>query len=63
MKTLIKLENSHYQVRRIGELRQVRIGKKWIRGEDFPDWLAENEKWGELAELVRYGVARLRSES
>jgi hypothetical protein len=62
MKTIIKLESSHYQVRNKDGKRQVRIGKNWIPAEEFPEWLADQGKWAELAELVFYGIKKLSPE-
>ena len=62
MKTMIKLESSHYQVRNKDGNRQVRIGQLWIPAEEFPEWLADQGKWGELSELIFYGIKNLAPE-
>lgn len=56
--TYIMLCGNSYEVRKTGEVRQVRVGTDWINAIDFPNWLINQNRPAEWAELVLYGATQ-----
>jgi len=56
--TYILLCGNSYEVRKVAEKRQVRVGTEWIPAIDFPNWLIKENRHDEWAELVIYGATK-----
>ena len=55
--TYIMLCGNSYEVRKVAEKRQVRVGNEWIPALDFPNWLLRENRHEEWSELVVLGAS------
>ena len=56
--TYIMLCGNSYEVRKTGEVRQVKVGTDWINAIDFPNWLLRENRHDEWNELVVFGATK-----
>ena len=59
----IMLCGNSYEVRKVAEKRQVRVGAEWLPALDFPNWLLKENRHDEWAELVVYGATNELKQS
>jgi hypothetical protein len=59
---IIKLSNSHYEVKVKNGKRMVRADK-WMEATVFVDWLIANNKTQEISDLVRLGINTIKGQN
>ena len=56
---IIQLSGKRYEVRRTGDIREVKYNGKWILAADFADILIANQDYQAVMELTAYGHNQL----
>jgi|688.fasta_scaffold37665_5 hypothetical protein len=59
---VIKLSNSHYEVKVENGKRMVRADR-WMEATVFVDWLIANNKTQEISDLVRLGINTIKGQN